>query len=331
MFMGYMIGVDGGGTGTVAVLTEEDGTILHSVEGPASNYHAVGRESAQAALRQVVTGVLKGAGKSLSDCKVAVFGIAGLNNAHDAAAYDEMISPIGLGGQVVIENDIVIAWAAATACEPGAVVIAGTGASAFGVNAKGERHKTLGWDYVVADQGSGYSIGLAGLKAAFKVWDGRIENSLILQAMIDHYQLKSVEEMLTLAYTPDFGKPEIASFAREIAACATAGDETSQEILRWAGDELAISVCAVIKKLGMENESFVCGLVGGTFRAGPHLLTPFTNRVQSLAPKVTIEPVRFPAVIGAILLAHYRNGSLTPALLEELQRTDDHVARWKSA
>ncbi|KAB2865533.1 MAG: hypothetical protein F9K46_03730 [Anaerolineae bacterium] len=329
--MGYMIGVDGGGTGTVGVLTEEDGTIIHSVTGPASNYHAVGRDSAQAALHQVVKELLQGAGKSLSDCKVAVFGIAGLNNADDTVMYQEMMRPLGLGGEVIMENDIVIAWAAATACQPGAVVIAGTGASAFGVNAKGERHKTLGWDYILADQGSGYSIGLAGLKAAIKVWDGRIEKSLILQAMLDHYQLKSAEEMLILAYSPQFGKPEIASFGREIAACAEAGDEVAQDILRGAGEELAQSVVAVIKRLGMQKDAFVCGLVGGTFRAGPHLLNPFTNGVHAVAPKATIEPVRFPPVVGAILMAHYTHGSLTPAVLEELQRNDNQIARWKSS
>ena len=198
-------------------------------------------------------------------------------------------------------------------------------------HAKGERHKTLGWDYLLADQGSGYSIGLEGLKAAIKIWDGRIEKSLILQAMLDHYQLKSAEEMLVLAYTPQFGKPEIASFGREIAACADAGDEVAQDILRRAGEELAQSVVAVITRLGMQDEAFVCGMVGGTFRAGPHLLIPFTTGVHAVAPKATIEPVRFPPVIGAILMAHYTYGSLTPALLEELQRTDDHVARWKSS
>lgn len=329
--MGYMIGVDGGGTGTIAVLTEEDGTILHSVTGPASNYHKVGRDYAQDALHQVVNDLLNGVGKSLNDCTIAVFGIAGLNNAADQALYQAMMKPLGLGGEVIMENDIVIAWAAATACQPGTVVIAGTGASAFGVNGKGARHKTLGWDYLLGDQGSGYWVGLEALKAAIKVWDGRIEKSLILQAMIDHYQLKSADDMLVLAYSPQFGKPEIASFGRVVAACADAGDTIAQDILRRAGEELAQSVVAVIKRLGMENDEFVCGLVGGTFRAGPHLLTPFTSGVHAVAPKATVEPVRFPPVIGAILMAHYTHGSLTPAVLGELQRSKDHIARWKSS
>ena len=38
----YIIGIDGGGTGTVGILTTETGQCLAQVQSGASNYHVVG-------------------------------------------------------------------------------------------------------------------------------------------------------------------------------------------------------------------------------------------------------------------------------------------------
>jgi glucosamine kinase len=328
--MGYMIGVDGGATGTIAILADEEGHILHSAQASASNYIAVGQDEARAALHRAVTEAVQGAGKLLSDCTVAVFGLAGLNHPSDGEVYRSLIEPIGLGGELYIENDMVVAWAAATACKPGVIIIAGTGSSAFGVNAAGKRVKTLGWDYVLADQGSGYWIGLLGLRAAIKAWDGRLDNTPLLQAMVDHYHLQGPEDMLKLAYTPHFGKPEIAQFAKEVSVCAEQGDPVAQDILRQAGHELAQAVCAVIKRLGMVDETFRVGLVGGAFRAKSYLYQTFAEDVLRLAPKAIIEVTHYPAVIGAVIYAHFMNGSLSDSVLARLEETSAVALRWKT-
>ncbi|NDJ85520.1 MAG: hypothetical protein GYB66_06510 [Chloroflexi bacterium] len=328
--MGYMIGVDGGATGTVAILCDEDGTILGSAEADASNYLSEGKDNARQALHEVIHEVTQKVGVALEDCHVAVFGLAGLNHEAQKAVYQELIDPIGLGGKHFIENDIVIAWAGATACEPGVVVIAGTGSSAFGVNAAGERCKTLGWDYILADQGSGYWVGLEGIRTAFKAWDGRIPPTPLLDAMVDHYELRGAEEMLQMAHQEGFGKSEIAGFARHVSRCADAGDPVSQMILKNAGEELGDAVCAVIRQLDLADKSFTIGKIGGTFRAGDFLIEPFTRKVLEMAPNAQIGHARYPSVIGAVIYAHFQNGTLTQQVLDELERTSERAARWKT-
>ena len=328
--MGYIVGIDGGATGTIAVLADEDGAILHHASGPASNFVTVGENAAHQALKKVVCEVVDGAGKSLEDCKAAVFGLAGLNHPSSIGVYQSLIQPIGLAVEPIIEGDIVIAWAAATACEPGVVVIAGTGSSAFGVNAVGERVKALGWDYIVADQGSGYWVGLQGIQAAIKVWDGRLDESILLEAMVNHYQLEDAEDMVKLAHEADFDKGRVASFARQVSACASEGDPTAIDILQRAGDELGQAACAVIKRLGLQNEAFKVGQIGGTFRSGDYLTKPFIKCIHSVAPQAIIEPAHFSAAIGAIIYAHHQRGTLTDGVLENIRQSSGEALRWKS-
>jgi N-acetylglucosamine kinase-like BadF-type ATPase len=328
--MGYILGVDGGATGTIAVLADEDGTILHHATGRASNFVTVGETASHQALKDVVWKVVDEAGSTLEDCRAAVFGLAGLNHPSSIDVYRSIIHPIGLPVEPIIEGDIVIAWAAATACEPGVVVIAGTGSSAFGVNAAGERVKALGWDYIVADQGSGYWVGLHGIQAAIKVWDGRLDESSLLAAMVDHYQLVDAGDMVKRAHEPDFDKGNVASFARRVSICAREGDLTAIDILNRAGDELGQAACAVIKRLGLENDTFTVGQIGGTFRSGAHLTEPFANRVHMIAPKAVVEPAQFSAAIGAVIYAHYQRGTLTESILQQIKQTSGDALRWKS-
>lgn len=327
--MPYMIGVDGGATGTIAVAADEKGHILASATGSAGNYLAVGQEEARAALHQVIHNLLQKTGSTIADCQMAVFGLAGLNHENDALVYHSLLEPLGFGKALTVKNDIVIAWAAATACQPGVVVISGTGSSAFGINRAGQEYKALGWDYILADQGSGYWVGLQGIQTAIKAWDGRLEESLLLPALLNHYNLKDASEMMVKAYSAGFDKPEIASFSALVSRCAEQGDAHAQRILAQAGTELGLGVCAVIKRLGMEKEIFTVGLVGGTFRSGQHLLESFSGEVHRLAPGANIGPVKFPPVLGAIMLAHHLNGSLTPTVLENLAETSKDSLRWK--
>jgi N-acetylglucosamine kinase-like BadF-type ATPase len=324
--MSYVIGLDGGATKTAAILADMQGNILNRTIAAASNYHAVGQEKSAEAMKTAIMQVLVGAGKSLEDVTATVIGLAGLNNDHDYSVYQKLIEPIGLPGELFIENDIVIAWAASTKCQPGVVVISGTGSSAFGINKEGKRHKSLGWDYIVADQGSGYWVGIHGLQAAYKMWDGRLPEGLLLDAMLDHYDVEDAEAGLSHIYSEDFlddMKTEVASFGRRVAECAKKGDKVAKDILRQAGEELGQSVCAVIRGLGMADEKFIVGHVGSTFKSGPLLLEPFRERILSLAPDAQIGEAEYRAQVGALIYGYNELGLLTDELLEKLPDRDE--------
>ena len=60
----------------------------------------------------------------------------------------------------------------------GVAVVAGTGATAWAVRADDGRECVYGgWGSLLGDEGSGYALGLAGLRAAIRVFEGRAEAS----------------------------------------------------------------------------------------------------------------------------------------------------------
>lgn len=329
----FLVGIDGGGTGTTAVVANRTGRIVaHGLAGPA-NYHAAGLVACGQALQAAVMRALEAAKIAPEQVDMLFFGLAGLNSPNDEAVYRQTITGLGLGMPFEVVNDIRIAWAGATLCQPGVVMIGGTGCSAFGINSRDEEWKASGWDYILADQGSGYWIGLEGIRAVLCAYDGRGNPTKLTEALGERYNIGHPTDMLQVAYASSFGKTQIAAFARSVGECARDGDPVAQQIMEAAAHELARGATAVIRRLGMEHEHFTLGLIGGIFRSGELLMDHFTHAVLAEAPHATIEFSRFPAAVGALLAIFHRAGSLTPAVVTEIEASVsvlEEAIRWKA-
>lgn len=315
-----IVGVDGGATGTVALVGDLEGHILGlGTAGPA-NVHTVGREASRRALEEAVCQALSEGRAHPEQVRLLLVGVAGLDHPRqDGQAYQEIMEAAGLGIPFEVVGDVVIAWAGATLVLPGLGIIAGTGCSAYGMNRRGETWKAGGWDYLLADEGSAYWIGLEGLRAAMRAYDGRGESTALLEAMLRHYRLADPLDMVRLAYSGHFHKAEIASFAQAVTRCAAEGDPLSQRIVIEAAEEVARMANAVIRKLKMEEEDFPLGWIGGVFRSGGLFLARFTEAVRQVAPRARIGPARCPPVVGAFLYGLYRLGRLTPEVRERVE------------
>lgn len=313
-----LLGVDGGATGTTAVIADENGQVLAVASGGPSNILSAGPAGTRQALAEAVGGAFQKAGYTPADCTSATFGLAAMLNLPDSGPYQDAITPLGLAGDCYLESDVVIAWAAATQGQAGIGLIAGTGSNCFGINAAGERAIALGWDYRLADQGSGYWIGLQGIQASMKIYDGRLPHSPLIDALVKHYELNSAGAMLVYAYQPDFGKEQVASFAREVGRCAAEGDSLAIGILHEAGRELGAAVVAIAQKLGLAG-AFPVGLIGGVFRMGDLILGPLRETVRPALPDVALAEARFPAVLGAIIWGKLQSGPVNETFLQTLE------------
>ena len=78
-----------------------------------------------------------------------------------------------LQGDVLVVNDALVALEAGAPDEPGVVVIAGTGSIAYGRNERNQAARAGGWGYMLGDEGSGYWIGRAALRAVLREADRR--------------------------------------------------------------------------------------------------------------------------------------------------------------
>jgi len=103
---------------------------------------------------------------------------------------------------------------------------------------------------------------------------------------------------------------------------AAEGDAKAREILGRAGRELAEASIAVIRRLGMGDQEFPLVPFGSVFKAGPWLVVPFEEEVTQAAPKAVITFPRYEPVVGTLLIAMQRGGSLLgDALLRRLEES----------
>jgi N-acetylglucosamine kinase-like BadF-type ATPase len=228
-----------------------------------------------------------------SDLDLVAAGLTGFAGEIDAVA-SAVPAP-----RVLVTNDAVTAHLGALGGEPGVVVVAGTGAIALAVGADGAVARADGYGTRLGDDGSGYWIGRAGLTAALRAADGRPGGSpALLTRAAERFVPRAAEPasraIVAAVYDSDDPVAVIASFARDVAEIALAGDAVARGIWDEAGRELARSAAAARERAGIDGP---VSYAGGLFAAGELLLGPFRSAIGD---------VRAPlgdALAGAALLA----------------------------
>jgi glucosamine kinase len=301
--MRYVIGVDGGGTKTnAAVFGENVGAVGAATSGPA-NQRSVGMDAASANIAQAIRGAVEAANITLAQVAAITLCLAGFDTDLDLPVPQRAVRSLGYGGATIIENDVVGAWAGATEAQPGIVIIAGTGATGLGMNVRGDLWRTDGWDYILGDAGSGYSIGLAAIRAAMRMLDGRDTPTALVRELQTIYGVNTAEEMRRLVDSAPFGKFEIAAFAEKVWEVAQWGDPVAQAIFAEAGQRLGESAAAIIRMLAMQRETFPISTVGSVFKSEPWVTEPFRHIIVEHAPQAIFRPPLHPPEVGAALLA----------------------------
>ncbi len=320
--MEYVLGIDGGGTKTVCVISDTEGRLLSSGKGRSSNYLRIGEEEAKRSIKTAIQKGLQKCGVEIPRFKVAYLGMAGAGRPRGVMALRSIMDRLDVADKIVVDTDAAVALAGATACRPGVVLISGTGSIAFGINRDGDRRRVGGWGYLLGDEGSGYDIGRRGLVAALRAYDGRGEKTVLLERFLFRFEANSVGELIDRVYSRGAKIDEISSLSRVIVEAARDGDTVSQRILRGAAEELTQAVVAVVRQLKMENDEFELALMGGMFKVEDLIATPVRENIESFAPRCEVISPRFEPAVGAVLLALKEiNVKVNDVLLETVKAT----------
>ncbi len=298
--MRYVLGVDGGQTSTTAVIADETGCLLGIGHGgPANHIHEPGGvERVQRSVTESIRGAV-----AMADLDNARIAAACLGMTGGSKAMEEICAPVVPAETLIFGMDTQIALYSVTFGRSGAVVIAGTGAAAFGRNASGAEAAAGGWGYLLGDEGSGYWIAMRALNACCRAQDGIAPPTQLLPLFLQHLETPDLKHIHKRIYSGKMARPDIAALSEVVGRAAAQGDAPARRILREAGKELALTVNSVLLKLQMEREPVVVGTVGGVFRAGRLVLRTFREVVKRVAPEATILPSRVPASVGAVLMA----------------------------
>jgi len=292
----YLLGIDGGGTKTLAAVLDLQGGTVHLGHGGPSNLDAVGSQLAVRALLEAADEAIGGAGIYGDQLGSAVLAIAGTDTSAIAGAVREARTDAWL-----VVNDVVGAWATATGASPGVAVISGTGSNVFGVGPDGG-WRAGGWGHVLGDEGSGHWLGIQSIKAALGDRESSGPPTAISEVAPAFFKAPSVEALATLVYSKPLIKGEIAAFAAETARLAYEGDAVARGLYERAAAELAVQIGAVLAKTGLTGR-FPVGLIGSAFKAGAVFVEPLTAAIHELSPQAIVTRVEMAPVGGSLLLA----------------------------
>src|SRR6266550_1894536 len=167
-----VVGVDGGGSKTHAVVLDANFAIVGEGNAGPSNPLRVGIANAAAAIREAIDGACEVAHLRRTDLMAAEIGLAGASRKELTARMREALLGLGIG-EIVVVGDADIALYGATEGEPGLILISGTGSICCGINSRGKRICEGGWGPVAGDEGGGSWIARRALRAIAHAADGR--------------------------------------------------------------------------------------------------------------------------------------------------------------
>ena len=298
-----VVGVDGGGTKTRAVVLDVDLRVLGEGLAGASNPLRVGIAGAATAIREAIDRACEAAQVRRTDLVAAEIGLAGARRRELNARMREALLSLGIG-EIVVVGDADIALYGATEGEPGLIVIAGTGSICCGINA---RRKTIcagGWGPIAGDEGAGAWIARRALRAIAHAGDGRGPTTSLTSAACTYFHVSNPDDLSTAIYAPTMTNERLAGFGKNVIEAAKARDRVAREILHEGGRELGAAAAAVIRSLKLEREAFPVAYVGGVFdAAGELVLSPLREEVSRVAPKACLAPPRFSPVVAAARMA----------------------------
>ena len=160
-----VLGVDGGGTATHAMVADERGDVRGFAIGRASNWENVGIRSAIESIRTASRSALAEAATSAQDVDGAVYGLAGVDFSADEQEMSAAHFSLELGCPFQVLNDSFVALRAGTNDPWGVVVVSGTGSVVAGRNPAGEVFRTLGLGPIYGDDGSASEVSFEAITA----------------------------------------------------------------------------------------------------------------------------------------------------------------------
>jgi N-acetylglucosamine kinase-like BadF-type ATPase len=291
------LGVDGGGSKTLAVIVDASGCERGRAVAGSSNQEVVGPQRAVTAIYEAAQQAATAAHAELP-LAAAWLGLAGVDHPRNV----EMLLPMvrSLATTVRMTNDAELVLSALSH-QVGVALISGTGSIALGRSEQGTLARVGGWGHVLGDEGSGYAIGRDALQCAVRAADGRGPTTTLLENILMRWQLASPESLIERVY-PDFDKSAIAALAPLVLSLAHAGDPMAGQIEAGAANELALAVMTVARKL-----SFAAGPLPVAFSGGVLMHEEGFRAlvVRQIAPTWGVDPVLVgePASSAACALA----------------------------
>lgn len=303
-----MLGIEAGGTRTVAILANVQGRALHRIELGPANLRLLSDRQLRSHFRELAERVPSPAALGI--------GMAGAREEGDRRRIRAAAGHAWPGVPCWVGNDLETAFAAASGDgpEPGArvVIISGTGSCCYGQNRRGQAVKVGGWGHLLGDHGSGYDIVLRALQASVQASDLSGQWPALGQRFLRALALNEPNDLVTWIHAAS--KPEIAALAVVVFEAAKARDPLAGRVIRAVAASLVADALACVGRIARRGVTAEFVLTGGTLRHQPHFAAAVARGLRTGWPRARVRQLEREGAWGAVRLARsFAAGGLEPA------------------
>jgi N-acetylmuramic acid 6-phosphate etherase len=212
--------------------------------------------------------------------------------------------------ECVVTNDLETALRAAPETADArarVLVLSGTGSCCYGTSIEGRTAKVGGWGHILGDKGSGYEIGLRGMKAAVYYYDRDGKWPRLGERILRALMLNEPDDLIAWAQTAT--KSDIAALAVEVFSAWEQNDKIAADIIEAAANRLAKDGIACAARLADADAPVQFILAGSVLTKQPQFARKVTKPLADQWPGAEVSVLERESVWGAIELA--RRGAKT--------------------
>ncbi len=296
-----IIGIDGGGSASECVITDTEGRLIGSGIGKGSNINFVGEEAAYEA---IASALLKAGFSETHEVLAVCLGASGVKIDRENKQWISLINKlIPYVEKIFIVNDAMNALAGAIGLQKGICVNSGTGSFGTGWDDNRNFVYVSGWGPFLGDEGSGYWIGLEGIKSVLRGEDNRCKPTILKNSLKSVFQEDDIYKITQKITKTKKQQELISKICPLVFRCAELGDEIALDIIKRGAHELALNAKAVAIQLGFMDVEIDIAMVGSVLISNRLIEHFFRIEVQKMLPKSKVVFPRYPPVIGSVILA----------------------------
>ncbi len=298
------VGVDGGGTRSRALVGDASGRELGAADGGPALIDPADPGRAVAAVTAAVRAAAAAAHVPLP-VRGLWAGLAGAGHERAGAEVEAALQGAGLAERVAVGTDVEAAHADAfgtarpspgtgpgdsrSAAALGILCVVGTGSSVRAVGPRGEVVQVGGWGQLLGDEGSGYRIGLDGLRAVMRASDGREPRTSLSDVLLQAVRASAPRDLV--GWAAGSTKDEVAALSVLVAAEARNGDPVAARIVHRALGAIRAHLEAALERTLRWEQRPVVAFVGGLVREGSVLREAVAAIAAELGCRVHPDPV----------------------------------------
>ena len=295
--MGYILGIDQGGTKTDAIIIDKEGIIMSIGKYKGANYAYDGIDAAMGAINESAQMSFAAAGLGLADLDKIAVSMTGADWPHEYEFLEAELTKLFSANNVAVYNDCIGAMRAGGVSLPCGIICVGTGTNIAVRSNNGE----IVYGYFVENRYQGAAaLGFAAYEAIMRAHIGT-GGETSLSGPITEGRAKDPEDLLK-KITMNEISINYDDFLPIVYNEALKGDRVSVCIIEQFANGLCAYIFAGAAKLGIDINNFTLVLSGGVFKGQGRLLANEVKKCFAAYPGFKIVNARYEPVVGSALL-----------------------------